>query len=155
MSTYSDLVTAITTQLSAVSNIGQVHSRERFTVDWAKYLEQFATTISDTQQTRGWVVTLERITTLPEAFSREERRYQFLIYGMMSLKDSAATETAFFDLIELILNTLDDETTLGVSGTVVNAVGPASMRFAQIRQFGSPIVHYCEIEYPVLVGRSV
>ena len=152
MTTYSDLNAAIVAQLGGVTNIGAVHAYSRYIADWPTFLDQFKETVGGVEQIRGWFVTLANpaITNEPSAFRQRTRTYRFLITGILGVKDASATESTFIGLVEAVLDALDDETTLGVSGVVVGGFSP-ECRIVELRQFGSVLCHVAEIGLDVPV----
>lgn len=153
MSDFETIRDAIVTRLNTVASIGQVHNRERYSADWSAYLGQFKN--AATGDIRGWTVTFGGLTGTPYRGAANRRAYEFVIRGYLGLDDSANTETAFYNLVEAVLDALDGRTDLGDTDVIDFSVGPASVRAAEPRQLGSVLVHYAEIVYPVETVREV
>lgn len=136
------------TILSGVSNIGKVHSYDRFSSDWSSFLDLFKATIGGTDQIRGWAISYNGNSAPgddPREFgNRWVRSQRFLIRGYMGLDDSAATEKTFAALAESVQSAIDGDTTLYAQGTYYETP-PTEIRVFDLRLFGSVLCHYCEI----------
>jgi hypothetical protein len=114
MSTLAQIRTAIVAQMTAVADIGQVHDRERYVADDAKFKTAYLFTLPDaSKQIRGWW--LRRVRTLERSVSTgtvmNEHTWQWR--GYMAFNDQAATELTFDDLIEAYRNAFRVDPTLG------------------------------------------
>lgn len=161
MATNQDIVSGVATAVGTVTNIGNVHAYQRFNVDWANYLAQFAATISGTKQIRGWIVSLADANPIvgvedaPARFGSLARIYNVRITGIQDLKDSSNTEQTLLNLCETVMDTLDAKTDLSIAAVIDYGVGPCSLTSYEIRQFGSTLCHVGEILCPVLVQKDV
>jgi hypothetical protein len=162
MSDRSNLLSAVVTRLNTVANIGTVHAYQRYSSKWDDFLGQFATTVLGTRQTRGWIVTLAPtnpvVGTASEqdaAFGQIARVYTIKIVGMIGLKDSSNTEGLIGDLVEAVMDALDNQIDLGGTANVLRyGVGPSSWVVNDVRQFGSVVCNYVEVDLPVIVHKS-
>lgn len=150
MTQYTDLRAAIVTVLDGVSGIGEVHNRERFVVNPSEYLDMFKASIGGVTQIRAWLVLRERADVVPDTvFGETRRRHLFVLTGLQGFQDSADTYGTLQGLCDSVMAAFDDQTTLGVSGVVVRAVGPCTLRTFDAVQFGSVLCHRAEIELPI------
>lgn len=150
MTFYESLRTAIKAELDAVPDIGQTHSRERFVVDPSAYLDMFKATISGTAQIRAWLILRESVTPVDDrTFGEDRRRHLFVLRGYLGFQDSSDTYGTMQALCDTIMARFDNLTTLSVSGVIVRAIGPTTLRSFDTGQFGSVLCHLAEIELPI------
>lgn len=157
MSVYSDLIAAAKADVDNVTNAGRVHAYNRVLAAWEKYLEEFKTTISGKAQIRGWVVTMRTqspITPEPDAFGSIARVYHLRIYGFLGVQDAQNTEATFLDLTEAVMNELDANDDFGLASVEDGGVGPCELLTYDIRQVGSTLCHFAEIDLPVRTRRA-
>lgn len=154
MTTLTDLTSALVSQIDAVSGVEHAYGYTRFVADWTPYLALFKNAAGDIN---GWWVTLANpaITTAADEFGINLWTYHFLLTGIQGVKDASNTEAVILAQAEAILGTLHNETTLNVAGVTVGEFFP-QLRIVEHRQFGSTLVHYCEItiDIPVQVSFS-
>jgi hypothetical protein len=163
MSTYQTLTNAIVDLLNGITDIGKVHSYQRFQSTQSQYLDQFRTTIDDVDEIRGWTVTLDgnaTISTNRITYGMVERTYAYEIFGVMSLRDEEQTEATFLDLVEAILDAIEGSVDLGLgqqdTGEAhVLSVSAAGVRIYDLRVFGNTLCHYCEITCAITVDRTI
>ena len=156
MTTYTSLRTAIATVLEGITDIGLVHNRERFVVDPAAYLDMFKTTVGGTVQIRAWLILRERVDTVTDtAFGEDRDRHLFVLAGFLGFQDSADTYGALQALCDSVRAAFSNQTTLGVSGVMVRAVGPCTLRTFDVGQFGSVLCHRAEIELPIETMQTI
>lgn len=142
------------TIVSAVSNIGVVHDYERFSSDMTAFMTLFKTTISGTDQIRGWTIGYNGYSTpdddeFPREFGhRFIRLKRFKIRGYQGLDDSAETEKTFAALVEDVCSAIDGDATLNDKDTYYLADYCVVPVF-DLRIFGSVLCHYCEIDVNV------
>ena len=156
MSTYTDLRDSIVAIMQGIPDIGMVHGKVRYAADMTRYLDLFKVTLGGTPQIRGWTVTRESMDVSPSSFTSasNEEIYNMIIRGMVGLSDALDTEATLQDLADEVVHTLNTHTDMGIS-TVVDYSPAAHIRLFEVRQFGSVLCHYCEIEFSVEVRRAV
>ena len=136
--------TDIYTIVAAVTNIGLVYDRLRYTDEWSKYMDLFKTTVSGLTQVRGWVVSYDGMSQeVAEMSPNAFRAQRFKVRGYMSFDDSAESEKTAANLAEAVCNALDDAATLH-GGSYYDA-SQAEIEFFEPRMFGSVLCHYVEI----------
>ena len=156
MSQFSDIAGALSTIVTAVTNVGQVHARRRWDADWSRFLNQFKATISGKVQVRAWMVTREGWAGEPgDSFGEVQRQHRMLLVGALGVEDASDTETTFQGLIESICDAIDARKDLGLSAVVDYSVGPCSVRTIGVEPVGSVLCHVCEIEIPVTTVQTV
>jgi len=145
--------TDIYTVVAAVTNIGLVYDRLRYTDEWSKYMDLFKTTVSGLAQVRGWVINYDGMSQEIAEFNPNAFRAQrFKVRGYLSLDDSAESEKTAANLAEAVCNALDDAATLH-GGTYYDA-SQAEIEFFEPRMFGSVLCHYIEIGVTVTEFRA-
>ena len=138
--------------LNAVTNIGVVHDYERFSNDWAKFLDLFKTTIGGDTVIRGWTIAYDGFKTTRADFDPGIlREHTFTIRGVLGWSDADESEKDAQDLGETVCNALDDNATLH-SNTYFDC-GQAELT-KESRLFGSVLCHYLEIRLPVTEYRA-
>lgn len=130
----SNVRAAIVSTLSAVPNIGVVHSYERYSHDLATLKKLYFSSAHN--QLRGWFV--RRVGTrengiLPPRYL-EVATWQ--IRGVMSLEDAAGTEKVMDELIEAVRDAFRVDRTLGGTVTKLGTLQPNSERGPQLDDFG-------------------
>lgn len=136
--------------VNGVTDVGQVYDYQRFAAEWGNFLSLFKTTISGTDQIRGWVVQYRgfSVETPPRTFGKaRQRTHRFQVKGYMGLDDSAATEKTFAALAESVANALDTDSTL--HGSEYLDAGDAEIAEFINVPLGGTMCHYCEINYTV------
>jgi hypothetical protein len=139
----SAIRTAIYNAVDGVSNSGLVYDYERWAGDWSAFLDLFKTTISSTDQIRGWEVGYRGFEPdEPREFSSVHlRRHRFLVTGVLGLDDSEGTEKTMSTLAETVADTIKDDATL--KGLAFHAIEPIML--FEPRSFGGVLCHYVEI----------
>lgn len=136
--------TAIYNAVAGVSNVGTTHSYERWASTWDAFLDLFKTTISSTDQIRGWEVGYRGFVPNTEARVLSGsfiRTHQFVVMGYLGVDDSATTEKTMSALAEAVANAIEADTTL-------DALAYDNVETALLfepRMFGSVLCHYAEI----------
>ncbi len=103
-SKYLDIVADIKSWMLEIPDIGVVWEFERWANTWSKFLDFFKYTTQDgTTQIRGWEIT--RPSVRDEQKGAYLRHHRFKLTGYMSLKDLAATDLVFQELVDLVLET--------------------------------------------------
>lgn len=116
MSDHATIRTAIASMLSAIPNIGRVHTYERY----AKAEKDFRAVYAQAAQVRGWNVRRKGIWQSSPALGRWVVTCQWEIRGLMSISDAEASELEFDSLIDLAQEAFrNDETVLGTVSTTV------------------------------------
>ncbi len=144
-------VAAIRAQIKAVlqgvTDIGQVHDYDRWEIDWGDFLTLFKSTISGTDQIRGWTIHCQSDgLSYPGTNNVGQFEHLFLLRGYLGLKDATATEKAFDDLVESVQKAFLGNYTL--NGSAMNAE-PLQVIVKEIRQLSDVLVHYAEIQLRV------
>jgi hypothetical protein len=159
---HAALVAAIKTRMDTVSGVGIVHNRLRHRVRIQDFIALYANGSADAKKIRAWWIALDNITGSWEvddfaSFGNVSRTYNFRLFGVLGFQDNEETEASMVSVCEAIMDDLDAQTTLGVSGVVVRAVGPCSLVANDIRHFGnnSVLCHVVEITCPVVKVVSV
>jgi hypothetical protein len=144
----SDFTTArdaITNAVAGVTNIGQVYNHARFSANWPDFLNLFKVSIATTHL-RGWWISRESMVVEHESFPNlDQHTMAFVIHGILSYKDGGNSDSTFADLLGSVKAAIDG---LQIAGFW--QAGPASVRLSQLRQFGSVICHYAEIDFPCI-----
>lgn len=120
----ANIRSAIKTTLETVTNIGVVNDYERYTNQQSALQAQYAATISDVKQIRGWHI---RRLSKREIFV-DTGRWSLLnlwrIRGFMALNDSDASEKTFDDLLSAADDAFRNNDSLG--GVVTTCIHPES-----------------------------
>jgi hypothetical protein len=151
MTVSASLTAALKTQLETITDIGVVHDRPRYASDWSNYLNLFKVIIGGRSVVRGWMIRRDSAPVGAFALDEIERVHNYNIMGIASLSDSDAL-SQYDDmqaLADTIMALLDNQTTLGVAGVVVRAVGPCSLESYDEQMFGSVLCHVLEIVCPI------
>lgn len=146
--------TEIKTVLEGITDIGVVHSYERFSTDWTKFLAFFKP--AGKSYVRGWSIRRERT---PEGYDElgtnfGRRKYRFVIRGYMSLEDATASSNTFDDLIETVCDTFRPLTVNNLNEKAMGS-GLIQVELVQDRMFGSVLCHYCELSLEVEERKSI
>lgn len=156
MTMYTSLRTAIATVLEGITDIGVVNDRERFVTNPSAYLDMFKTEIGGVTQIRAWLILRERVDTVTDtAFGEDRDRHLFVLAGFLGFQDSADTYGTLQGLCDSVRAAFSNQTTLSVSGVVVRAVGPCTLRTFDVGQFGSVLCHRAEIELPIETMQAI
>ena len=156
MSTYDSLATALAAALNTISNIGTVHALQRWSNNWADFLDISEATITSQDQIRFWMITRERVDAEPgEAFGLIRRTHRMVIIGALGVSDAATTYTTFQQLVDTVMDTVDKKRDLGVTSVLDYGVGPASVRTLAEEAVGVVFCHVCEIEVPVVTVHMI
>tara|TARA_Y100000034_G_scaffold135950_1_gene209956 strand:- start:4330 stop:4827 length:498 start_codon:yes stop_codon:yes gene_type:complete len=155
---YSLLLERVVIHLSNVdSEIGQIHRYERVVDNKDAFLNMFRMPEKDNRgryPIRGWTISRTQTPGEPSAFGELQRTYMFILRGYWGLEDGAASELAFQDIVERVMDAFDDERDLQGQAEQYG-VGPTSLDSFELRQFGSALAHYAEISLPVIVTRNI
>ena len=135
--------TAIKTTLTGVSNIGKVHDYERWAADWSKFIAYFRTSISGTDQIRGWEISRKAPIT-EDATSVKKHTYS--IRGYMGVEDAAESEKTFNALIEAAAAAFRADRTLGGAALGHDFIQVDAL---DTRSFGGVLCHYAELSLTV------
>ena len=136
----------IYTIISAVTDIGKVYDYERWTAEWATFINLFKTTIGGIDQIRGWEIGRK---AAPESGATEiatlgttDKSHIFVIRGYMGVKDEAATEKTFNLLIEAISDIFRTNLTINGTALIHDFIQAEIIEF---RTFGGVLCHYAEL----------
>ncbi len=156
---YKDIGAAVAAEIEAVENAGRVHLYQRTAADMAKYIGLFRWEAPDGgDQIRGWIVTRERVSEALGGFGASapgglipagvnRRAHTFLLAGIMGLKDGAASELVFQDLIEAVCDRFRSNDALRLRSKVptLERLQPPQVDVIEPRAFGGVLCHYAEI----------
>jgi hypothetical protein len=158
VSVFSSTRDAIKTAVESVADIGVVHNRPRYTVDQANYLTLFKTIITGSEQEiRAWWISWEGFEETDadgSRFGAPADLYVFLVHGIMGFADSSDTSTTFDNLTSAVIDAVRAKTDLGQAEVMDYSV-TVTLPVLELRQFGSPLCHYCEIRVEATVVRAV
>lgn len=131
--------------LVAVSQIGQVHNRERFAAEWTDFLDLFKTQVNGTDQIRGAQIMYRGFAAIEETFSTCSvvRAHNYVIAFMLGLSDDDETEQEAAALVEDIADALDKDSVL--NGALYYGHFSAQVETFELRNFGGVLCHYAEI----------
>lgn len=102
MSALATTRTALYTLVVGVPGIGQVHDRERYMREEAKFRSLFVSRIDGADQLRGWW--LRRAATMERTLGigRRMEVHTWHLRGYMALSDDAGSELVFDELVEAL-----------------------------------------------------
>lgn len=158
-SNYRQIGDAISAELAAVTHVGRIHKYQRWAPDLGRYIEHFKWGAPDGRdQIRGWLLTRESAredlgsfaSGVPGGFipaGVNRRVHTFLLFGLMSLQDDAASELAFQDLIEDVCGRFRTNNALRLGGAVpsLERISPPQVDRIDLRAFGGVLCHTAEI----------
>lgn len=103
MPTFTEIRTAIVTEMQAVVGIGLVHDYERYAAREGDFRTLYLYDLgAGEKQIRGWYVRRRSTVQTREVMGSHEDVHQWLIRGFMAIDDAAASEKTFDDLIEAV-----------------------------------------------------
>jgi hypothetical protein len=135
--------------LQSVPGIGVVHEYSRMTADWAKFIEMFQ---DPSGNILGWEITRESTGPTRKTISGlspnaiADRPHMMLIRGYRGLRDASASEKAFQDLIDAILDKFLPLRTL--NGAALDSEEMIASVITE-RLFGGVLCHYAELRQTV------
>lgn len=88
--------------LAGVPDIGQVHDRERYVRDEAKFRQLYVTRINGAEQLRGWWFRRSATTEVTLGIGRRMEVHTWRLRGYMALADDAGSELVFDELVEAL-----------------------------------------------------
>jgi len=139
----SDIRAAVAATITAVEGVGSagvvVHQYQRWAADWSRVLELFK---GDGDRIHAWMVTRKRTPVKRDNLPTMQRLHHFRIMGIYGVKDAAASELVFQDLVENVSIALDNNPTL--NGTVLDS-GPTQIDDVDVRAFGKILCHVAEL----------
>ena len=144
----STIRAAIYALVNAVTDAGQVYDYDRWTSDWAGFIDLFKGSISGRAQIRGWEVGYEGFTVERMQFrdstdkGGELRAHRFIINGYMGQDDGNASEKTFSALAESVCNALDNAET--IRAPTFYYAPEASLSVDRL-MFGSVLCHHALI----------
>ena len=133
----------IKTDLEAVTGIGKVYPRLRWTTDQLKFKEAFKTT-SDV--VNAWMITRFKTTAEHVNSDQISRRHSFKIVGVYGFNDEDATEDTFQALVEAVVTKFNADRDLG--GAAFDS-GPMQVETVEFRMFSGVLCHYAELTLEV------
>lgn len=155
--TWTQLRTIVVAEISAVSDVGKVITRQQLPTDWTSTLKVFKTTIDGRDQIRGWVVLPNvpfRVSVL-DALRSYQDTYSFTIFGFQSGRDEDTDYQGTLDRATEVAEGLDARQAFGLTGgDSVFFAGPANIRAHEWRRFTSIGCWYTELDYSVVVNRA-
>jgi hypothetical protein len=145
VATYTELRNAVADKLYAVPGVGRTHNRLRYAADWKTFLDLLASNVTGNRQVRGWWVERERREDEYHSFGTMNQTHIFIVRGILGFSDAADTDSTFGDVVDAVMDQLGGTTITGAWH-----VAAPTLRVTDLRQFGSVLCHYCEIELPVM-----
>jgi len=139
----STIRAAIASILGAVTNIGKVHDRERWSTDWSKFIAFFKTRISGADQIRGWEI--GRRAPISET-GDDTRTHTYSIKGYLGVDDGAQSEKTFSALIEDVAAAFRTNKTLNGAALGHDFIQVETL---DTRSFGGVLCHYAELTLTV------
>jgi hypothetical protein len=144
----AEISTALAGIVEGVSGIGKVYTRDRYSNDWTKFLENFK---SAAGKITGGMITRKVTAKQQRTIGEVERAHVFVIRLVYGLQDSGDSEAIFQTLVDAVLDAVDADETLGGScetthpdwGPMSGAVG-LQIDTIEYRQFGTVLCHYAE-----------
>ncbi len=125
---------AIAARLSAVADIGVVHSYERYSHDLATLIKLYYSLPH--RQLRGWFIRRKATRENGILPPRYLEVANWEIRGFMALDDANATEKKMDDLIEAIRDAFRADRTLGGTVTKIGELPATASRGMQLEDFG-------------------
>ena len=158
-SNYRQIGDAIGAEVAALPEAGRLHLYQRWAADIGRYIDLFRWRAQDGKdQIRGWVLTRESAreelgsfaSSAPGGFvpaGVNRRTHTFLLFGVMSLEDDAASEIEFQDLIESICGRFRAGDALRLRGNIssLERLTPPQVDRIDLRAFGSTLCHTAEV----------
>ena len=136
----TEIRAGIKSVLEAVEDIGKVHDYDRWTVDWAKFIELFKDTAS--KRILGWEITRKNV----KEDETSVRPHVYVIRGYMGLKDEDETEKTFNTLVEDVCAAFRADKRLGGGALGHDFIQVETL---DVRTFGSVLCHYAELSLTV------
>lgn len=144
--------------LNAVTGIGIVHARDRYSNDWNTFLALFKDTDG---RINGCMFSREKCATQRRVQGEVERAHVFVIRRVMGFRDADNTADLFDEHLQDILAALTDADTLNTGdcttepdwGPMSGVVG-GQLEISEPRMFGSVLCHYAEIRLCVCVDEA-
>jgi hypothetical protein len=138
MATYTELRDRILAVIDSVAGVGRTHNRLRYAADWKTFLDHLQ---DSDRAVRGFWVERERREDNYHSFGRLNQMHTFTVRGVLGYKDTSDTDGQFGDAVDRVMDALGGATITGAW-----EFGPPTLRVVDVRQFGSLVCHYCEIE---------
>jgi hypothetical protein len=114
MSNLAPIRAALLALVRAVPDIGQVHDRERYIREEAKFRQLYLVNQASTEpQLRGWWLRRARTQESTLGIGRNVEVHTWHLRGYMALADETSTELVFDGLIEDLRDALRADPTLG------------------------------------------
>ena len=143
---YATILAQIKTYMEAVTNCGLVYDYVRWHKDMPAMLALFKTTIGGVSQIRFWDISRTKTLEVNKVSKENLRIYTFRIRGFLSLDDSAATETTFQTLIELVCAKFRNVPTLNATA---EAVFPIQVLNTTHVMIGDVLCHMVEMDLTI------
>ena len=127
--------------LAAVPNVGVVHDYERWTADWAKFLELFKDPAGG--RILGWEITRVSYSSIKLSKIQEQVTHEFKIQGYMGMKDADRTDVLFNAIIDgAIAPAFRGNHDLNGACSETGALRAETI---DNRSFGSVLCHYADL----------
>lgn len=151
---FATLRDKIKAELEAVSGIGVVHNRQRWTIDQDRLKALFGKveTVNGEEITRinGWTITRAATPEQRVTGGESTRQYLFIIRGYFSMTDhdtaADASEQIFQELIEAICARFRAKPDLD---DLADSCEPPQVAAVDYRLFAGILCHYCELQLEV------
>lgn len=145
MSDFSTTVRVLIREvLHQVPNIGVVNDYERWTNDWADFLDLYKISIGGRDVIRGWDISYRGFPRLQPAESQMSfggidsiREHTFVVQGYLELDDSEESEKAASEMAATVANAIESDAALQSAGF---ALLPCTAGVTT-RPFGGVLVH--------------
>lgn len=139
---FADIRAQVKVAMASIDGIGKVSDFE----PWVKRIEDLREFFQPENEDalRGWTISRENAQESGIDFDSNWARHAIVIRGYMALKDQAATERDFQDLVDTVTERLRLEQRNHFSETV-DYVEPPLIRTIEVHDFSNTLVHYCEI----------
>jgi len=140
-SNYSNMLAQVAVILRAVSGIGEVHTAQRLSRDWAQFISQF----TKDGVLNGWTISRRAASETYLTNRESERRHSFVIRGFYGVQDDDVqhSEETFQDLVEAVCDAFRADYDLNGA---CEMHGPIQVRVVDYRMFGGVFCHYAELE---------
>lgn len=163
---WATIVAKLNSDLSAISNIGNVHSSPRWTVFDDEFINRFTKEINGQREVRFWLITRDNVgsaygpgqnllgTQVSLPTSQELRRHDVIIDGFMGMSDNEddTTEDDFQSLVDSVIDALSDRTSFDdvvlIRSTDISAA-------IDIVEFSEVLTHHVTIQFYVVEKNNI
>lgn len=129
-------------RLLTIPGIGVVHNYDRWAADWSALVKLYVAN----DKLNGWHLTRKATQEDWVAEPVVDRDHTYEIVGIYALNDAAASEKAFQELVEQVMELFRFDFDLGGH---CQLAGPLKLKTLEPRMFGSVLCHVAVLELPV------